>query len=915
MSKLTSGLLFTLLNFALIATANAQTTVVTLPPPGSQTPISSAAVEGFVIDPSESIDRVFFRTRYANGSICPPVIEDGGYEPNQLGWAYDITWDGSGLGTFQGRIKWLAAGTNFIDIYLPGGTLGSPNYTQSIIYQPASVQPTDVVANIHPLQRTIDTVPVGGGVGELGFRIDLLNTTLATTMNIDLSATCEMPDGTVVNLPMGGMGAPSKSYSLIPGDFSFTSVVNQAGMTFSFPLDQAPFPQPIQEGAYHVELFVHSGPSLIFFDENTDFEITNRTGRAFRDVTDAAGLGGVDFQGGNLPAAGTCVAVFDYNRDGLPDMFFSNPAADTTFLAIGANWPYPGGRNYLLQNNGDGTFSDVTVIAGVAGDMAKASYGVSWGDVDSDGDLDLFVANRERHPYFYRNNNDGTFTDVAQSALGSLQNNSWWMAPRFGDVDADGDLDLYVGKYMETFSSTWQLGGWENSMFRNEFQEGLMDPMNPSFPLFTHLVGTATESNGVTLGSFFMDSNRDGDLDLFVQNDFGAFSIPNEIFEGDGSFGFTEVGAARGADVREFSMGAATADFDGDGALDLYSTSIGRNSLLFGDGVGNYTQGAMGSGAEATYLTLGPQADGLNLNDNWGAVAWDYDLDMNPDLYVVGADLFTGYNIPIAEIHPDSVFRNNGFGQFTEEAGNLGLDNGGRGRGAATIDYDGDGDQDIIVVCENEGPTLQRNDQVLSNHWVGVRPQTTRSAPGGFNTYFEVTAGGKTQVFELMAEVAHAGQGDNYHVFGLGSNTTAEITAYWQRGGSTTLFNQAADTEKLIYETVIEVEGQIDGSIQEGNSPSVRLHGPPLSLAIAVLGDPTIPVNFPLPSGGSLDLWPNFSFLNISLLNGIGAGVWPLPAVPIGFAGFSFEFQMVTFDTQGSVYDSKSGVSSLTVTP
>ncbi len=891
---------------------SAQTTVVSTPPPGSQTPISSANVEGFVLDPLQTANQVYLRTRYPDGTICPPIVSDGGFEPSQLGWDYDINWDGAGFGTFKGRIKWLQTGTNFIDIYLPGDSLGAPSYTQSIVYQPASVQPTDVVANIHPLQRTIDTVPVGGGVGALAFRIDLLNTTLATTMNVTLTATCKLPDGTVVALPMGGGGLPSKSYTIPAGDFSYTSVLDKPGMTFSFDLDQPPFPQPIQEGAYHVEVFLHSGPALIFFDEATDFEVVDRSGKAFRDVTHLSGLDSVDFQGGNLPAAGTCVAVFDYNGDGLQDLFFSNPVADEIFLAVGSNLAIPGGRNYLMQNNGDGTFSDVSAIAGVEGEMKEASYGVTWGDVDNDGDIDFFVANREHPPFFYRNNGDSTFTDVGHGSFGSATA-AWWMAPRFGDIDADGDLDLYVGRYMEVFSSTWKLDGWENQLYRNELKEGGTDPLFPNFPLFTR-PPSATNSKGVTLGTFFMDPNRDGNLDLFVQNDFGAFSTSNQIFEGDGAFGFTDVTVAHGGDVREFSMGAATADFDGDGDLDLYSTNIGRNSLLLGDGLGNFTQGISGSGAEGDFLTLGPQADGEKLNDNWGAIAWDYDLDMATDLYVVGADLFTGYNMPIAEIHPDSVFRNDGTGHFTEEAENLGLNNAGRGRGGAAIDFDNDGDLDIVIACENEGPTLQRNDQVLTNHWIGLRPKTTRSAPGGFNTYFEVNAGGTQQIFELMAEVAHAGQGDNYHVFGLGGNLTAEVTAYWQRGGSTTLFNLAADSEKWIYETVIEIEGEIDGSIQEGNAPTVRLLGPPLSLGIAVLGDPSIPAAFPLPSGGTLDLWPNFSFLHVAFLDGTGVAPWPLPTIPVGFAGFTFDFQMVTFDVGLSNYDSKSGLSSLTVT-
>jgi len=909
-------ILLTLVAGGLAATSlQAQSVVVTSPPPGSQTPIPSAEITGFVIDPLESVSEVFFRTRYTDGTLCPPIEKDGGYTAGSLGWAYDITWDGSGLGTFTGRMKWLAGGTNFLDIYLPTDTLGSPNYSQSVVLQTAGVQPTDVVGNIHAVQRTIDVSDAQGNVGAFAFRVDLINTTASTTMNVDLSAKLTLPDQTVVDLPLGGPGLNSIAYSIAPGDFSFTSVQDQAGMTFSFPLDAAPIPQPIQEGLYHMEVFVNQGPALIWFDEDVDFEVTDRTGKPFRDVTKMAGLQDIAFQGGNRPAAGTCVAVFDYNNDGLTDLFFSNPAADETFLVIGNNWPFPGGHNYLLQNNGDGTFSDVTAASGVTGDMTKASYGVTWGDVDNDGDLDLFVANRKLQPFMYRNNGDGTFTDVGQGSFGT-PHTEWWMAPRFGDIDADGDLDLYVAKYMQTFNTTWALTGWVNDMWRNEFEEGIFDPLSAGFPMFTKMNAiSGTGSKGVSLGAYFFDSNRDGNLDLAVHNDFGAFAIPNELYEGDGTGAFTDTSIARGYNVGEFSMGETVGDFNGDGNLDVYSTSIGRNSLLFGDGAGNYTQGVIGSGAEADFLTQGPQADGLNLNDNWGAMAWDYDLDADTDLYVVGADLFTSFNMPIAEVHPDNVFSNDGTGHFTQQATVLGLNNGSRGRGAALLDFDMDGDMDVIVPAENEGATLYRNDQVTGNHYLTLRPVTHRSAPGGFNTYFEVTAGGQTQVHELMAENAHGSQSDNVYTFGLGANTAAAITAYWTRGGSTTIFSQASDVVKLVHETVVEINGEIDGSVQENTLANLLLMGPPGGIAIAAMNDPAVPFPFPLPSGGAMDIWPNFSFLKVAILNGAGQATWTLGPVPPGFVGAVFEFQEVTLNPFTFIYDSKSGVSSMTIVP
>lgn len=899
--------------FALSSAAQAQTVFLTLPPPGTQTNLSSAEVAGIVLDPAESISEVFIRTRYPDGSVHPPVDERGVYNPGGiLGWKLDIAWDGNGTGVFEGRARWMDQGTNFIDIYLPGSTLGSPDYTQTIVYQPQSVAPTAMVAGVHPVRRTVDVIDAAGASGRIEFLVDLINTTQGTTYNVDLEATVRLPDGSTVQLPMGGGANPSASYTVAPGDFSFTSVEDPVGMRFSFPLDQAPFPQPVQEGEYHMEVQVYEGPALVYEDEDVDFWVVDRAGKAYRDVTDLAGLDVVRLQGGNLPSSGNSVAVFDYNGDALPDLFFTNPSSANTFLPIGENWPYPGGTNWLMRNEGDGTFSDQSAAAGVEGNATTASYGATWGDIDRDGHLDLFVANRKRPPYVYHNQGDGTFIDRAQGSFG-VNTPVWWEVPRFGDYDADGDLDVYMGAYMDQFATTWQLTGYANKCFRNELSEGIDDPLVPGFPKFTALdPSVGLESEGLALASFWVDHDRNGTLDLAVFNDFGGFTLPNQLFEGDGAGGFSDVSATTGFDVREFSMGAVAADLDGDLDLDFYSTNMGRNSLLENQG-GTYVQVIEGSGAEGDYLTDGPQADGLNLQTDWAVFAFDYDFDADVDLYVVGSDLETGEHMPIAEIHPDSVYRNDGGMQFARVTDDLGLGNAARGRGAAVIDFDGDGDQDIVVSNENEGVSLYRNDQTYTNHYLAVRPVTSRSAPGGFNSFLKLTAAGKTQVAELMAESTHGGQSDNVHWFGLGSATNASLEVEWQRGGSTTIFATGADAELVVHETVIEVEGEIDGSVQAGNAPSIVLHGRPGSFAFAAVSQGPGP--FPLPGGGLLDIFPLFELSTAAFLDGSGQAVWPFATIPPSAAGLTAQMQMIELNLFTFKADAKSGISSLTILP
>ena len=901
--------------------ASAQVVVVITPPFGSQVGLNSAELEGLVVGfpgPAPTTE-VFVRTRYPDGSLCPPVTKDGSYDENALGWSYDVVWDEfTGIGTFEGRGKWFDLGQNFVDIYLPGDTLGTPAATHSLTYQPASVSLNEVVAGIHPVKRTIDVTDALGGVGELAFYVDLINTTQGNTFDIDLEAKVELPDGSIVDLPMGGVGLNSAQFTVAPGDFTYTSIVDPEGMRFGFDLDQAPFPQPIQEGAYRMEVFVYSGQSLLYLDEDVDFWVIDRSSAPFRDVTEQAGLDKAYQQGGNLPSAGNGMAAFDYDNDGLTDLFITNPSGETTFLPIGPSIAVPGAPNYLMRNNGDGTFTDVAETAGVQGDFTTSSYGVTWADFDLDGWNDFFVANRSERNHMYKNEGDGTFTEVGANAFNDMAF-AWSLTPRAADIDADGDYDLYVGRYMAGFKTTWQLTGHANDMFRNAMVEGIMDASFPDWPAFQKVTGlSGTGSTGLALAAFFFDYDRDGILDLSVNNDFGAFSVPNELYRGLGAGQFQDVTLTSGYGAREFSMGATSGDYNGDGWLDTYSTNIGRNSLMLNNGDGTFTPSAVGSGAEGDYMVAGPQADGLNLDDNWGALTWDYDLDEDADLYVAGSDLFTNYQMPIAELHPDSVFQNDGTGQFVHVEEQLGLQNAARTHSILTVDIDGDGDMDVITSAENEGVTVMRNDLVTTNSWLRLRPETHRSAPGGFNTVFEVETDSTTQVHEIMAECAHASQPDNCYQFGLGQNAQANVTAIWPRGGSTTVYGVQGNQEFRVHETVIEVEGEIDGQVSVGVAPQIRLLGEPGRVAVTVFGDPALSGPFPLPGGGFLDVFPILSpssLIGIAVLDGNGEGSWNLFPMPAGLAGVTLDMQMVTFDLAVEIVDTKSGVSTLSVVP
>jgi hypothetical protein len=900
----------------LVSFAGAQQVQITSPAAGTLLAEPWTEISGRVQAPAP-VSAVYVRTRYPGGALCPPVVETGATVPGALGWMVPVTWNAQlGQGVWSGKGRWLAPGSNFVDVYLPGGTLGQPAASVSVVYQDAPPPVPAVALAVHALSRSVDVVDAAGQPGKLGFMLDLINPSPSLTQAIDVVARLRGPGGIGIDLPLGGPGQNVASYVLTPLSTEFCSTVTPGAVTFAFATDQPPFPAPLPLGGYELSVEVRAGAILLAENGDVSFWVQDRSGLPFRDATALGGLDGVRLQGGPLPAAGACLAVWDYDQDGLRDVYVSNPGGAQSPLALGG-LAYPGGSNFLMRGLSGGAFTDVSQASGTAGAPPISSYGVAWGDLDGDGDDDLFVANRAAPPHVYRNNGDGTFSDVAPGSFAST-GSAWGMVPRLGDYDADGDLDIYVGTYVKTFASTWKATGWTNRLYKNLLAEGQMDPLYPGFPAFVDVAPQAGVANtGLTLGALWLDAERDGDLDLAVFNDFGAFAHPNTLYRNDGGDQFTDVGGASGFAVQEFSMGAVAADFDGDGDLEVFSTNIGRDSLLFGLGAGQFAQGIDGSGCEGDFLELGPQADGVHLDNSWGAVALDFDRDGDRDLFVVGGDLFTNEQMPIAEAHPSSAYLNDGSGHFVQAAAVLGLSNAGRGRGAEALDYDLDGDLDLLVANDGEGLTLYRNDWTGPNRWIGLRPFTTRSAPGGFNTWFEVSLGAKTQVHELMAESAHGSQADNSVQFGCGdapAGATALVHAEWTRGGSTSYFHEDLEQELAVWETVVEINGAIETSAPALSVPSIVLRGRPGALVLAGVGNNAVSVPLTFPSGEPMDLWPFVSsgLLYVGTLDAAGEAPWnlgPLPNAP----GEFIELQMLEIDTVHWVPRAKSGLSRLTI--
>ncbi|NNE42616.1 MAG: VCBS repeat-containing protein, partial [Gemmatimonadetes bacterium] len=372
----------------------------------------------------------------------------------------------------------------------------------------------------------------------------------------------------------------------------------------------------------------------------------------FTDVTTAAGVNvshSIDnlFSSERETAAG--VAAADYNRDGWMDLYF-----------LGGN----NGHNYLFHNNGDGTFTDVAVAAGV--DLTGTlSNGACFADWDGDGDADLFVGALEgATASFFSNNGDGTFTDVTVSTGVSLTTDCF--SSTFGDYDNDGDLDLFVAHWGVTPQGTGHI--WRNN------GDGTFTDVDAlvGYTNFPPAGGDNTFTYNLA------DINSDGWVDLLVSSDF----LTSHVYTNDGDGTFTNATNA-GVIDDENGMGGSVADYDNDGDLDWFVTSIYNapvktgNRLYENDGAGNFSDASTTAGVD----------NGLW---GWGSTFQDFNNDGWIDIYHVNGwrNGYTGNRSRLFVSDQDKT--------FTGMAASVNADHPGQGRSVCALDYDNDGDLDLF---------------------------------------------------------------------------------------------------------------------------------------------------------------------------------------------------------------------------
>ena len=506
----------------------------------------------------------------------------------------------------------------------------------------------------------------------------------------------------------------------------------------------------------------------------------------FTDIARQAGLtapaiyGEVDTKRNILEVNGCGIAFFDYDHDGWLDILV---LGGTRFGPTP-----PGAGNRLYKNNRDGTFTDVTAKSG----LARPGWvsGAAIGDYNNDGLDDLFLTYWD-HNVLFRNNGDGTFTDVTREAGLILPKPQWSTGCTFVDYDRDGHLDLFFSTYVD------------------------LDP--------TGKVPTGCEWKGVPVAC-------------------GPRGLPPGrcyLFHNDGRGHFTDVSKKAGIDTaRAYGLTTAAADFDNDGWPDIYVACDSTPSLYYrnlhdgtfaeeglergvalsedgaeqagmGLGVGDYKpEGTLGilkthfaddtsvlyeNNGHADFIDVTSKS-GLGVETRfvcWGAGIADLDNDGLPDLFIAAGQAFpeleqklTGYPYK----NPRILFRNVGGGRFEElsdEAGPAILE-AHSSRGCAFGDFDNDGDIDILIMNMNEPPSLLRNDSSGRNHWLKVQLEATVSNRSAIGARVTVRYGARVQVQELMSQSSYLSVNDKRLHFGLGAETAADLEVRWPNGAKQT---------------------------------------------------------------------------------------------------------------------------------
>jgi hypothetical protein len=485
----------------------------------------------------------------------------------------------------------------------------------------------------------------------------------------------------------------------------------------------------------------------------------------------------------------------DFNGDGLLDIY----------LVCYSQTPQPDGASklsdILYRNNGDGTFTDVTQSAGIANSIL--GMGMAVGDYNNDGWPDLYITGYGASK-LYRNTGKGAFTDVTTQA--GVSNRLWGTSAAFFDYDNDGSLDLFVCNYLTYDEKNLPCTFYEGrpycliKNFKGSPSRLFHNNGDGTFADVSEKAGIANPK-GKGLGVIALDYDNDGRVDIFQANDAAA----NFLYHNNGNGNFSEValeagvafdpnGNARGG------MGVDAEDLDGDGYLEIFvaNFSAETNALFHNDKEGLFTEITNKLGLGTISL---PQS-------GFGARFLDYNNDGLVDLFVLNGHPFE----PINKIFPETTYRerpflfeNTGTG-FRDVAGeHTPLKKFYAGRGLAVGDLDNDGDSDLLLMNIGEPPVLLRNDGANRSHWLGIQLVGTRSNRDGVGATVTVTAAGKRREKQRLGGTSYCSASDHRLLFGLGGSAKIdEIKVRWPSGQ----INILKDVRANQYLTIKESSGR-----------------------------------------------------------------------------------------------------------
>jgi hypothetical protein len=510
---------------------------------------------------------------------------------------------------------------------------------------------------------------------------------------------------------------------------------------------------------------------------------------ALKDLSQEAGLVARNVFGGEnssryiLESTGTGVAIFDYDNDGWPDIFFVNGTTLEGFLLGSAP------TNHLYRNNHDGTFTDVTANTGLA--SSGWGQGVCVGDFDNDGWEDLYVTYYGKNRLYH--NVHGKFEEVGTTAGVAGDGKTWGSGCAFLDYDRDGYLDLVVADYAEfdllhapppgkdatclwkgiaVFCGPRGLPASKNILYHNLGNGHFQDV-------------TIASHVDRTMGHYcFSVSTLDYDDDNWPDIYIACDSAPSILYRNNRDGTFTDVGILSGvaynADGREQAgMGSTVADYDGDGRLDLFRTNFSddTSTLYHNDGNGTFTDATYRAGVAKHTRYLG-----------WGTMFFDFDNDGWPDLFLVNGHVYPevdGLKIGIDYYEPKVLYHNRGNGTFTDvsQFAGPGITMATPARGLAVGDLWNDGRISAVIVNRNGLPSLLVNQAKYPNHWIDVEAVGKRSNSSGIGARIFVRTASRLQTNEVRSGSSYISQSDLRVHFGLGTERAIQfIEVRWPSG-------------------------------------------------------------------------------------------------------------------------------------